>query len=335
MKSARLIGLATAMLLGNAGFAQAEGELHIFNWGNYTNPELIEKFAKEYQVNVTLTDYDSNETALDKVRAGGHGFDIVVPSANYMPIWIEEGLLLETRPDQMANFKHVDPRWVEVDWDPGRHYSVPWQWGSAGVIVNKSAYSGDPNTSAIFMDPPAELVGKINVVPEKGDVMALALMYVGAEPCADEDAMLTKVREKLLAAKPKWMSIEYETDETTKKYVGGELGAGVTWSGAAFQNLRVSEGRIPLIHGQRCCPQGGEERRERQALPELHHGTGKRCPHLSFRAVCQWHPGIGRLPAGGHEERPRGEHSRRVCWQRHVQPDLPSGGAGQVHRDLE
>jgi spermidine/putrescine transport system substrate-binding protein len=156
MKSTRLIGLAAAALLGSTGFASAEGELHIFNWGDYTSPELIEKFGKEHDIKVTLTDYDSNETALAKVRAGGHGFDIVVPSANYMPIWIKEGLLLETRPDQMENFKNVDPRWVDVNWDPGRRYSVPWQWGSAGIIVNKSVYHGDPNTSAIFMDPPPE-----------------------------------------------------------------------------------------------------------------------------------------------------------------------------------
>jgi spermidine/putrescine transport system substrate-binding protein len=115
MTSTRLIGLAAATLLGSAGFAHADGKLHIFNWGEYTSPELIEKFEKEHGVEVTITEADSNETALAKVRAGGHGFDIVVPSANYVPIWIEEGLLLETRPDQMSNFKHVDPRWVNVE----------------------------------------------------------------------------------------------------------------------------------------------------------------------------------------------------------------------------
>jgi spermidine/putrescine transport system substrate-binding protein len=233
MKSARLLGLAMATLLGSVSFAHADGELHIFNWGDYTSPELIEKFEKEHNVKVTLTDYDSNETALAKVKEGGHGFDIVVPSANYMPIWIKDGLLLETRPDQMSNFKHIDPRWVDVDWDPGRRYSVPWQWGSAGIIVNKSVYPGDPNTSAIFMDPPAELVGKINVVPEKGDVMALAVMYVGGKPCTDDEAILKEVRDKLLGARPKWMSMDFETSE---KYEHGEVGAGVTWSGAAFRS---------------------------------------------------------------------------------------------------
>jgi spermidine/putrescine transport system substrate-binding protein len=233
MKTIRLISLAAATVLGSTSFASAEGKLHIFNWGDYTSPELIEKFEKEHDVQVTVTEYDSNETALAKVRAGGHGFDIVVPSANYVPIWIEEGLLLETRPDQMANFKHVDPRWVNVEWDPGRHYSVPWQWGSAGIVVNKAIYQGDPNTSAMFMDPPAELVGKINVVPEVGDVMALAVMYVGGEPCTNDQATLKEVRDKLLAARRKWTSMDFETSE---KYEHGELGAGVTWSGAAFRS---------------------------------------------------------------------------------------------------
>ena len=83
MKTIRLISLAAATVLGSTSFASAEGKLHIFNWGDYTSPELIEKFEKEHDVQVTVTEYDSNETALAKVRAGGHGFDIVVPSANY------------------------------------------------------------------------------------------------------------------------------------------------------------------------------------------------------------------------------------------------------------
>ncbi|MGO4838329.1 extracellular solute-binding protein, partial [Rhizobiaceae sp. 2RAB30] len=178
--TATAIGLS---LMASMGVAKAEGELNIYNWGNYTSPELIKKFEEAYKVKVTVTDYDSNDTALAKVRQGGHGFDIVVPSASVMNVWINEGLLLEARPDQMENFKNMDPKWVDVPFDPGRHYSVPWQWGTTGVTVNTSVYSGDPNTSAIFMDPPAELVGKVNVVPEMSDVMHLAIKFAGGEPC--------------------------------------------------------------------------------------------------------------------------------------------------------
>ena len=127
MKMKLKLLMAGVALLATTGLAHADGELNIFNWGNYTNPEVIKKFEETYKVKVTITDYDSNDTALAKVRAGGHGFDMVVPSGNFMPIWINEGLLLETRPDQMENFKNVDPAWVNVPYDPGRHYSVPWQ----------------------------------------------------------------------------------------------------------------------------------------------------------------------------------------------------------------
>ncbi len=97
-------------ILATAGTAAAEGELNIFNWGNYTSPEMIKKFEETYKVKVTVTDYDSNDTALAKVRAGGHGFDIVVPSANFMPIWISEGLLLETAPGPDGKFQECGSR---------------------------------------------------------------------------------------------------------------------------------------------------------------------------------------------------------------------------------
>ena len=81
-------------LMASLGAAQAEGVLNIFNWGDYTSPELIKKFEDTYKVKVTVTDYDSNDTALAKVRQGGHGFDIVVPPASVITTWISDGLLL-------------------------------------------------------------------------------------------------------------------------------------------------------------------------------------------------------------------------------------------------
>ena len=221
-----------ALMLTMAVPAFADGELNIFNWGDYTSPEMIKKFEQKYNIKVTITDYDSNDTALAKVRAGGHGFDIVVPSANVLPVWIKEGLLLETRPDQMDNFKNVDPKWVDVPFDPGRHYSVPWQWGTTGTYALKNIYSGDVNTSAIWLDPPPELVGKINIVPEMGDVMALAIMYMGGEPCTGDKEILKKVRDKLVEAKPKWLSMDYGSVEKISK---GDFSGGVNWNGSTFR----------------------------------------------------------------------------------------------------
>jgi spermidine/putrescine transport system substrate-binding protein len=235
------VTLAGIGLMAFASVAHAEGELNIYNWGNYTNPDLIKKFEETHKVKVTLTDYDSNDAALAKIRAGGHGFDIVVPSAGFVPIWVSEGLLLESRPDQMENFKNMDPKWVDVPFDPGRHYTVPWQWGTTGVAVNTKVYSGDVNTSAIWLDPPPELVGKINVVPEMMDVMNLALKYVGGDFCTNDKAVLKKARDKLMEAKPKWLAMDYGNTEKMPK---GDYAAAVNWNGSTFRIRLETKGDV-------------------------------------------------------------------------------------------
>ena len=95
------LAASAAVLLLAAAPALADGDLHIYNWGDYTNPKLIEKFEKAYNVKVTLDDYDSNETMLSKVRTGNTGYDIVVPSDYTVKIMIADGLLEKTEPNQM------------------------------------------------------------------------------------------------------------------------------------------------------------------------------------------------------------------------------------------
>lgn len=233
---------AAALLLSNTA-AFAEGELFLYNWGNYTSPEMVKKFEEKYDVKVTITDFDSNDTALAKVEAGASGFDLVVPSAGFVKIYYEKGLSQELDLSRLPNHKNIAPEWLNVDWDPGRTLSVPFQWGSTGVSVNTKVYGGDINTSAIFMDPPPELEGKINVLPEMGDVLSLATMYVGGEVCSEDPEVMKKVRDTLLAAKPKWLSMDYSTIE---KMTNNDYAATVDWNGSA---MRARLGNPDVAYG--------------------------------------------------------------------------------------
>ena len=232
MKRMVLSSLAALLLAVAPESARAAGELHLYTWGDYTNLDMIKKFEEKYDVKVTITDYDSNDTALAKVRAGGHGFDLVVPSSNYVQVWISEGLLLETNPNQMENFKNIKPEFADVPYDPGRKYTVPYMWGTTGVAVNTSVYKGDVNTLSVILDPPPELAGKINVVPEMNDVMALMIMYFGGEPCSADKEILKKVRDKAKEAKPKWIAMDYSNVE---KLVQKDYAASLEWNGGAFR----------------------------------------------------------------------------------------------------
>ncbi|EEB82621.1 extracellular solute-binding protein [Roseobacter sp. GAI101] len=228
--------LLTTVAILWTGAAQAEGELQLFNWGDYTSPELLTKFEEETGIKVTVTDYDSNDTALAKVEAGGHGYDLVVPSANYIPIWREKGLIAELDMSKLPNHGNIAKQWVDVPFDPGRKFSVPWQIGATGIAVNSDAYSGDINTSAIFLDTPEELKGKVNVTPEMNDIMSLALWYVGGEPCSENPEELKAARDALIAAKPNWQSMDYGM---TEKLAANDTMASVYWNGAVFRaNLK-------------------------------------------------------------------------------------------------
>lgn len=232
MKKKLMLALSVAGFALAAGPALAKGELHIYNWGDYTNPELIKKFEKEYDVKVTMDDYDSNETMLAKVRTGNSGYDIVVPTDYTVKIMVDEGLLAKTEPDKMSNFANVLPQYVDVYWDNGRHYTVPWQIGTTAFAVNTDKFKGDIDTYAILFDPPAELKGKINMLDDMNSIMHAAERYLGLPRCGADRANLKKVNDLLIKAKPDWKTFSYDT---ITKMTSGDVVVTETWNGAAYR----------------------------------------------------------------------------------------------------
>ena len=113
----KLGAAALAMALA-AGVAQAEGKLSVYHWFEYIPQELLDKFAAEHEVEVTMDTYDSNEAMLASLKAGKLGaYDVAVPGDYMVEIMAGEGILDEVAPGELKNVGNVEPQWMDVPFD--------------------------------------------------------------------------------------------------------------------------------------------------------------------------------------------------------------------------
>src|SRR5262249_17969755 len=130
--------------LGTALPAMADEakELFFYNWTDYYPVELLAKFEKETGIKVTMDGYDSNETLVAKLQAGGAGYDVIVPSDYLLKTLVAEDLVQEIDASTMSNFKYVKEAFKNPDFDPGRKYTVPYLWGTTGIAYDSAQVPG-------------------------------------------------------------------------------------------------------------------------------------------------------------------------------------------------
>jgi spermidine/putrescine transport system substrate-binding protein len=230
MKKILKLGASALALTIAATAAQAEGKLSIYHWFEYIPQELLDKFAAENDIEVTMDTFDSNEAMLASLKAGKIGsYDVAVPGDYMVEIMGGEGLLGTFEPSELSNFGNIAPQWLDVGFDKGRHSSIPYQWGSTSFSVNRDVYKGDINTLAIVFNPPAELQGKINVLDSQGEVLALASIYLGIPQCSSDRDQLRALNDLVQSAKPHWAS--FGSDIAKDVLVSGDAAVGMIWNG--------------------------------------------------------------------------------------------------------
>jgi spermidine/putrescine transport system substrate-binding protein len=228
-----MIATALATSLLSVSSAHAEGELKIFIWSDYMPLSLLDKFSEKYDVEVTLDTYDSNETLLAKLKSGVTGYDVAVPGDYMVKIMTDEGLLEKVEPNQLSNFKNVKKDLVDVYFDEGRHYSIPYQHGTTSFMVDRDVYKGDINTLEILFNPPKELSGKINMFRDVNEVINAALRYKGFETCNNNRKELKEVNDLLLDARNNWLSIT--SDGAKEMLVSGDAAVSMIWNGMGLR----------------------------------------------------------------------------------------------------
>lgn len=223
-----LAGSALALLASTG--VQAAGSLSIYHWFEYIPQELLDKFAEEHDVKVTMDTYDSNEAMLATLKAGKMGsYDVAVPGDYMVEIMRNEGMLDTVAPGELSNFDNIESQWIDVDFDPGRKHSIPYQWGSTSFMVNRDVYTDNIRTTDIVFAPPEDLSGRINVLDSQGEVLALASLHLGIPQCTSDRDQLKQLNALLQEAKPHWAS--FNSDGAKDVLVSGDAAVGMIWNG--------------------------------------------------------------------------------------------------------
>jgi spermidine/putrescine-binding protein len=217
---------------------EVDGDLLLYNWSEYMDPDLLVAFSDEYGVGATEDTYTSNEALLAQIRAGGADYDVIIPSDYMVEIMIEEGLLLELDHDAIPNRENVADEFTDPPYDPDLAYSMPYQWGTTGIGVDIEAVGEDPEpTWGWLFDPEmaGELPGRISILDDPREGMAAALYYLGYDPNTQDEDELQEAAD-LIEEAGAW-TITYTSDQYAELLLTGETVVGQGYSGTFLDSF--------------------------------------------------------------------------------------------------
>jgi spermidine/putrescine transport system substrate-binding protein len=221
------------------------GELNLYNWTDYISPDLLKRFEKETGIKVNLDSYDSNETLLAKLQAGGANYDVIVPSDYMVKQMIELGLLEESNPASFPNGANIKPNFLDVYFDTGRKYTAPYMYGTTGIAYDPVKMGTKVTSWADFFNPNSPAAGKIGTLNDQVEVIHAALRAVGSKPCSTNKEDYVKVEELLKAWKPAVAVIN--SDGVIGRMGSGEQLMHMMWNGA-FTRAQADNKNLEYVY---------------------------------------------------------------------------------------
>ena len=245
----RTTSLALSLLcaLGVATSAQAAGTLHFANWSDYFPPELLKKFEADTGIKATLDAYDSNETLLAKLKAGGGAYDVVVPSDSFIEIMVKEDLLQKFDKSKLTNLANLKATFKTLSYDPGHDYSVPYLWGTTGYSYDSAQVPGGKLEESWkpFFEPSPALKGKVVALNSIEELFVPAAFYLGVDECTEDPKAAQKIQDLLLKQKPSLAM--YNSDGTIERMAAGEVAMHEQWNGA-FHRAQAQRASLVYVY---------------------------------------------------------------------------------------
>ncbi|QQZ09704.1 ABC transporter substrate-binding protein [Heyndrickxia vini] len=212
--------------------------LTVYNWGDYIEPKLIKKFEKETGIKVIYQTFDSNEAMMTKIEQGGTTFDVAVPSEYAIEKMKEEKLLLPINHSKLPNLKYINPRFLDLPFDEKNKYSIPYFWGTVGIVYNPSLLNGKKITSWNDLWD-KDLRNSILLADGAREVMGMGLNSLHYSLNDTNEAHLQEAKRKLDKLTPNVKAIV--GDEIKMLLANEEAAVGVVWSGDASEIIDENE----------------------------------------------------------------------------------------------
>lgn len=234
-----LVIMSLILVIGfiSTGCGDNRPVINVYNWGDYIDPSVIKDFQKEFNVKVNYNTFATNEDMYVSIKKGGTSYDVAFPSDYMIERMIEEDMLEKINKDNVPNISNIEDRFLYLDFDPNNDYSVPYMWGTVGIIYNKEMVDDKVNSWDILWNE--KYKGQILMLDSQRDSIAVALKKLGYSMNSRDTNELEQAKEELIKQKP--LVYAYVGDEVKDIMVGEEAALAVVWSGDAVAMIRENE----------------------------------------------------------------------------------------------
>lgn len=225
-----VVTIFASTFTGCGGSNNSKVTLNVYNWGDYIDETVIKSFEKKFGINVNYELFATNEDMYVKLKSGGGNYDVTFPSDYMIKRMIDENLLNKIDLNNIPNYKHIEDRFKNLSYDPENEYSVPYMWGTVGILYNKTMVKEPVESWKILWDKKYEK--QIFMIDSQRDSIGVALKMQGLSMNTRSIDELELAKKALLEQKP--LVLAYVVDEVKDKMIAGEAALAVVWSGDAY-----------------------------------------------------------------------------------------------------
>lgn len=238
MKKILLFIIAAMIAVSTLTACESKPVFTIYNWEQYIDESVVEEFRKVHpDVDVVYETFSTNEDMYTKLKNGGGDYDVIFPSEYILKKLIGEGELAELNFDNIPNAKYIAEQCKGQDYDPEGKYTVPYMWGTLGIIYDKTKVTEDEITWDVLFGT------KYKVIMMKSirDAFAAALASNGCSINSKDESEVVAAREKLSKQMKQDNFYGYGFDDIDDKMIRGEADAALIYSGDAITAMRENK----------------------------------------------------------------------------------------------